>query len=343
MKTRARFIRNEDNPLEAEAVIVDEASMIDIFLMRALLRALPPGVRLVVVGDADQLPSVGPGNVLRDIIGSSLFPVAQLTRFYRQKEGGTIVENAHRVNRGEPPELYTTGEFIFIPESEPEGVISRIKKLLTQGELPEKYDILEQVQILSPVKKGLLGVYNLNMELRELLNPRLASRPEVQVGDTLFREGDKVMQTRNNYGMEWYYVDGMQLYNRGTGMFNGDLGRIVRVDTDAKEVTIRFDGNRDAAYAYPELEQIEHAYAVTVHKSQGSEFPVIILPLLSGGGRFLSRNLLYTALTRAMEKVVIIGRRESVEAMVANNRILGRYTTLDHELREIGEVLGVPG
>ena len=341
--SEARFIRNEDNPLEAEAVIVDEASMIDIFLMRSLLRALPTGARLVIVGDADQLPSVGPGNVLRDIIASELFPVSHLTKFYRQREGGTIVENAHRVNRGENPELYSTGDFIFIPETQPEGVIDRLKKLLTQGELPEKYDVLEQVQILSPVKKGLLGVYNLNMELRELLNPRLVSRHEVQVGDTLFREGDKVMQTRNNYGMEWYYADGLQMYNRGMGVFNGDLGRIMSIDTDVREVTIRFDNNRDAAYAYPELEQIEHAYAVTVHKSQGSEFPVVILPLLSGGGRFLSRNLFYTALTRAMEKVIIIGRKEAVEAMVQNNRIMGRYTTLDHELREIGEVLGVSG
>jgi exodeoxyribonuclease V alpha subunit len=341
--SEARFIRNEDNPLETEAVIVDEASMIDIFLMRALLRALIPGTRLVIVGDADQLPSVGPGNVLRDVIGSAVFPVSQLTRFYRQKEGGAIVENAHRVNRGENPELYTTGEFIFMPETEPEAVTGRIKQLLTQGELPAKYDILEHVQILSPVKKGLLGVHNLNMEIRELLNPRLVSRPEVQVGDTLFREGDKVMQTRNNYGMEWFYADGVQMYNRGAGVFNGDLGRIVSIDTDLKEVVIRFDGNRDAAYAYPELEQIEHAYAVTVHKSQGSEFPVVILPLLSGGGRFLSRNLLYTALTRAMEKVIIIGRKEAVESMVQNNRILGRYTTLDHELKEIGEILGVSG
>ena len=342
-ENEARFIRNEDNPLEAEAVIVDEASMIDIYLCRSLLRALSPGTRLVIVGDADQLPSVGPGNVLRDIIGSGIFPVSQLTRFYRQKEGGTIVENAHRVNRGENPELYTAGEFIFMPETDPNNVIDRIKKLLSQGELPLNYDILEHVQILSPVKKGLLGVYNLNMEIRELLNPRLVSKPEVQVGDTLFREGDKVMQTRNNYGMEWYYADGLQMYNRGMGVFNGDLGRIISIDTDLKEVIIRFDGNRDATYAYQELEQIEHAYAVTVHKSQGSEFPVVILPLLSGGGRFLSRNLLYTALTRAMEKVVIIGRKESVEAMVANNRILGRYTTLDHELKEIGEILGVSG
>ena len=335
----ARFIRNEDNPLEAEAVIVDEASMVDIFLMRALLRALSDGTRLIVVGDADQLPSVGPGNVLRDIIKSGVFPVSQLTKFYRQKEGGSIVENAHRVNRGENPEFYETGDFVFIAENQPQTVIDRLKKLLTT-ELPEQYDILEQVQILCPMKKGLLGVYNINMELRELLNPRLMMRPEVQVGDTLFREGDKVMQTKNNYGMEWYYTDETKYYNKGAGVFNGDMGRIMRIDHDLKEATVRFDGNRDAIYAFAELEQLEHAYAVTVHKSQGSEFPVVIMPLMAGGGRFLSRNLLYTALTRAMEKVIFIGQRSTVEYMVANNRIMGRYTTLDHEIRELAEVLG---
>lgn len=336
----ARFIRNEDNPLEAEAVIVDEASMVDIFLMRALLRALSDGTRLIIVGDADQLPSVGPGNVLRDIIRSNVFPVSQLTKFYRQREGGGIVENAHRVNRGENPEFYVTGDFVFMPENQPEAVIERLKDLLTKGELPGEYDILEQVQILCPIKKGLLGVHNINLELRELLNPRLASRPEVQVGDTLFRTGDKVMQTKNNYGMEWYYTDEAKYYNKGTGVFNGDMGRITRVDHDLKEATVRFDGSRDAVYAFQELEQLEHAYAVTVHKSQGSEFPVVILPLMSGGGRFLSRNLLYTALTRAMEKVIFIGQKSTVEYMVANNRIMGRYTTLDHEIRELAEVLG---
>lgn len=336
----ARFIRNEDNPLEAEAIIVDEASMIDIFLMRALLRALSDGTRLIIVGDADQLPSVGPGNVLRDIIKSGAFPISQLTRFYRQKEGGSIVENAHRVNRGENPEFYVTGDFLFFPESEPEAVIERLKKLLSDGELPEKYDILEQTQILCPIKKGILGVYNINMELRELLNPRLASRAEVQIGDTLFRTGDKVMQTKNNYEMEWFYADEARFNHKGLGVFNGDLGRILRIDNDLKEATIRFDGNRDAVYAFTELEQIEHAYAITVHKSQGSEFPVVIMPLMAGGGRFLSRNLLYTALTRAMEKVIVIGQKSTVEYMVANNRIRGRYTTLDYEIKDFIEVLG---
>ena len=339
-ENEARFIRNEDNPLEAEAVIVDEASMVDIFLMRALLRALSDGTRLIIVGDADQLPSVGPGNVLRDIINSGIFPVSRLTKFYRQKEGGTIVENAHRVNRGENPEFYLTGDFVFIPENRPEAVIERLKELLTKGELPEKYDILEQVQILCPMKKGVLGVHNLNMELRELLNPRLVSKPEVQVGDTLFRVGDKVMQTKNNYGLEWYYTDETRYYHKGLGVFNGDMGRITRIDHDAKEATVCFDGSRDAVYAFAELEQLEHAYAVTVHKSQGSEFPVVIMPLMSGGGRFLSRNLLYTALTRAVEKVIFIGQKSAAEAMVANNRIMGRYTTLDHELKELAEILG---
>jgi exodeoxyribonuclease V alpha subunit len=291
------------------------------------------------VGDADQLPSVGPGNVLRDIIKSDVFAVSQLTKFYRQKEGGSIVENAHRVNRGENPEFYVTGDFVFIPENRPENVIERLKNQLST-ELPGEYDVLEQVQILCPVKKGLLGVHNINMELRELLNPRLAAKPEVQVGDTLFRTGDKVMQTKNNYGLEWYYTDETRYYNKGMGVFNGDMGRILRIDHDLKEATIRFDSSRDAVYTFGELEQLEHAYAVTVHKSQGSEFPVVIMPLMAGGGRFLSRNLLYTALTRAMEKVIFIGQRSTVEYMVANNRILGRYTTLDHEIRELAEVLG---
>lgn len=335
----ARFVRNDENPLEAEAVIMDEASMVDIFLMRALLRALSDGTRLVIVGDADQLPSVGPGNVLRDIIKSGAFPVSKLTKFYRQKEGGSIVENAHRVNNGENPEFYVTGDFIFVPEAAPDGVMERIKKLLTE-ELPGEYNVLEDTQILCPVKKGILGVYNINMEIRELLNPRLASKPEVKVRDTVFREGDKVMQTKNNYEMEWFCTDDTKYYNKGIGVFNGDLGTIVDLDEDAKEATIRFDGNRDAVYAFHELEQIEHAYAVTVHKSQGSEFPVVIMPLFGGGGRFLSRNLLYTALTRAKEKVIIIGQKSTVEYMVANNRILGRYTTLDHEIIELGEVLG---
>ena len=174
-----------------------------------------------------------------------------------------------------------TGDFVFMPGSQPEEVIETIKQLLTQGELPEKYDILEQTQILCPVKKGILGVHNINAEIRELLNPRLVSKPEVKVRDTTFRVGDKVMQTKNNYNMEWYYIDDAHFYNKGFGVFNGDLGRIVNIDPDMKEATIRFDGNRDAVYAFGELEQIEHAYAVTVHKSQGSEFPVIIMPLFS--------------------------------------------------------------
>jgi len=336
----ARFIRNADNPLEAEAVIVDEASMVDIFLMRSLLLALQDGTRLIIVGDADQLPSVGPGNVLRDIIKSGVFDTARLTRFYRQREGGSIVENAHRVNRGEYPEFYVTGDFIFVPQDDPHALLDHLKKLLTEGELPGEYDILEDTQILSPIKRGILGVHNINLEIRELLNPRLFSKPEVQVGDTTFRTGDKVMQMKNNYGMEWFYTDDVHFGRSGQGVYNGDLGRIVSIDRDAKEAVIRFDGNRDANYTFRELEQVEHAYAVTVHKSQGSEFPVVILPLFGGGGRFLSRNLLYTALTRASEKVIVIGQKSTVEYMVDNNRIRGRYTTLDHALVELRDILG---
>ncbi len=336
----ARFIRDEENPLEAEAVIVDEASMIDIFLMNSLLRALSAGTRLIIVGDADQLPSVGPGNVLRDVIKSDVFTVSKLTKFYRQKEGGNIVENAHRVNAGEQPQFYVTGDFVFVPQQTPEDVLEYIKKLVTQ-ELSESYDILEDTQILCPVKKGILGVHNINQQIRELLNPWLASKNEVKIKDTTFRQGDKVMQIKNNYTMEWHYSDGREYGGSGIGVFNGDLGRIVSINNGAKEAVIRFEGCKDAIYSYNELEQIEHAYAVTVHKSQGSEFPVVIMPLFGGtGGRFLSRNLLYTALTRAMEKVIIIGQKSTVEYMVSNNRIRGRYTTLDHELKELEETLG---
>jgi exodeoxyribonuclease V alpha subunit len=332
------FMRNEDNPLEAEAVIVDEASMIDIFLFRSLLMALAEGTRLILVGDADQLPSVGPGNVLRDAIESGLLPVSKLTHFYRQQGTGNIVENAHLVNRGEKPNLYGTGEFVFKAESEPEGVLSEVKRLLFEGEIAKSYDVLNDVQVLCPIKKGLLGVYNLNLELRELLNPLRISAKEVQCAHTLFREGDKVMQTKNNYSKQWYVRNALSYSQSGFGVFNGDQGRIVEINPEEKQALILFDGEREAYYDFNELEQIEHAYAITVHKSQGSEFKAVILPLFYGQSPFLTRNLLYTALTRAKEKVVVIGLERCIEHMVQNNKIQRRYTVLRREIREIMEV-----
>lgn len=334
------FMRNEDNPLEAEAVIVDEASMIDIFLFRSLLMALSQGTRLIIVGDADQLPSVGPGNVLKDVIESGLIPVMKLTHFYRQQGTGNIVENAHRVNRGENPSLFGTGEFVFKHETEPEGVLEEVKRLLYDGEIAKNYDILSDTQVLCPIKKGMLGVYNLNLELRELLNPLRVSAKEVMSIHTLFREGDKVMQTKNNYNKQWFIHNAASYAQSGFGVFNGDQGRILKIDHEEKQATILFDGEKEAFYDFNELEQIEHAYAITVHKSQGSEFSAVILPLFYGASPFLTRNLLYTALTRAKEKVIIVGLEKTVEHMVSNNRIQRRYTVLRREIRDIMEFFG---
>jgi len=329
------FMRNEDNPLEAEALIVDEASMIDIFLFRSLLSALSDGTRLIIVGDADQLPSVGPGNVLRDVIESALLPVVKLTHFYRQQGTGNIVENAHRVNNGEKPGLFGTGEFVFKHETQPEGVLEEIKRLLRDGEIAKNYDVLNETQVLCPIKKGMLGVYNLNMELRELLNPLRITAKEAMSQNTLFREGDKVMQIKNNYNKQWFVHNAVSYAQSGFGVFNGDQGRIIKIDPVEKQVTILFDGERETYYDYNELEQIEHAYAITVHKSQGSEFNAVILPLFYGQSPFLTRNLLYTALTRAKEKVVIVGLEKTIEHMVQNNKIQRRYTVLRREIRDI--------
>jgi exodeoxyribonuclease V alpha subunit len=334
------FMRNEDNPLEAEAVIVDEASMIDIYLFRSLLMALAQGTRLILVGDSDQLPSVGPGNVLKDVIESGLMSVMKLTHFYRQQGTGNIVENAHRVNRGEKVSLFGTGEFVFKHETEPEGVLAELKRLLKDGEIAQNYDILNDTQVLCPIKKGMLGVYNLNLELRELLNPLRINASEVMCVHTLFREGDKVMQTKNNYNKQWFVHNAVSYAQSGFGVFNGDLGRIIKIDHEEKQAMILFDGDRESFYDFNELEQIEHAYAITVHKSQGSEFAAVILPLFYGASPFLTRNLLYTALTRAKEKVVIVGLEKTLEHMVQNNRIQRRYTVLRREIRDIMEFFG---
>ena len=337
------FMRNEDNPLEAEALIVDEASMIDIFLFRSLLKALADGTRLIIVGDADQLPSVGPGNVLKDVIDSGLLPVMKLTHFYRQQGTGNIVENAHLVNRGEKPSLFGTGEFVFKAEREPEGVLEEVKRLLKDGEIAQNYDVLNDTQVLCPIKKGILGVYNFNLELRELLNPLRVTAGEVMSVHTLFREGDKVMQIKNNYNKQWFVHNALSYAQSGFGVFNGDQGRIIKIDHDEKQVTILFDGEREAFYDFNELEQLEHAYAITVHKSQGSEFSAVILPLFYGQSPFLTRNLLYTALTRAKEKVVIVGLEKTIEHMVQNNRIQRRYTVLRREIRDIMGLFGGSG
>lgn len=329
------FARNENNPLEAEAVIVDETSMVDIFLLRSLLKALSPGTRLILVGDADQLPSVGPGNVLRDIIDSNLFCISRLTHFYRQSGGGNIVANAHKVNAGEYPELFETGDFIFIKKDDPEDLIGKLENLIS--ELSKEYDILSQLQVLCPMRKGICGVFNLNSKLREVLNPQ--PQIEVALNGTLFSVNDKIMQIKNNYSTEWTNINDYSV--KGTGVFNGDIGKITSIDPASQELSIVFENERLCVYDYKMAEQIEHAYATTVHKAQGSEFDVIILPLLFGLSPFLTRNLLYTALTRAKKKVYLIGTENTVRHMVDNDKINLRYTILKRELIDLGEILSI--
>lgn len=324
---RCRFQRDEENPLEAEAVIIDETSMVDIFLLQSLLRAVAPGTRLILTGDADQLPSVGPGNVLKDVIASGCAPVCRLTEIFRQQ--GNIAMCAARVNLGETPDLFTAGDFVFIPANTPAEVQREVQRLVCER---IKAGVnLDEVQVICPVKRGQIGVYELNRALRELLNPRLAQKRELQYGDTVFREGDKVMQTSNNYSKEWRLQGVGASLGRGDGVFNGDMGTIDCMDED--QTYILFDGERLAGYERAELDQLEHAYAVTVHKSQGSEFDTVILPLLYGGNDFLTRNLLYTAMTRARKKLYIVGAERTVRFMVGNSRVTRRFTSLKYQLK----------
>lgn len=330
----ARFTRNEDNPLEADAIIIDETSMVDIFLLRSLLAAIPQGTRLVLVGDADQLPSVGPGNVLKDIIKSGVVSVCRLTHIYRQT--GNIAMNAHRINAGEMPELFSSGDFVFIPTANPEDTMEAVRNNYLH-EVSENGE--GNVQIICPVRKGLIGVHNINTTIREHVNPRLFGKEESNFGDTLFREGDKVMQIVNNYSKEWRVQGILGFLAAGIGVFNGDMGRIEKIDNLNREFKLVFDGERAADYEFSEWDQIDHSYAVTVHKSQGSEFDTVILPLFYGRNSFLTRNLLYTAVTRAKRKVIVIGLKKTIQYMVENNKIAGRYTCLDHELKRYSDFM----
>jgi exodeoxyribonuclease V alpha subunit len=322
------FMKNEENPLDSEAVIIDESSMIDIFLLNNLLSAIEPGTRVIFTGDADQLPSVGPGNVLKDIINSGCVPVATLTEVFRQT--GNIAMNAHRINRGEQAELFPAGDFVFIPASDQEEtvelVISEYKRAVGEAEN------INDVQIICPVKNGIIGVKNINQVIRDQVNPRLVEKDEIQYGETVFRVGDKVMQTANNYNKEWYLKGQNRITSMGSGIFNGDIGVIEGIDNEEKEITIVFDNEKVCEFDINELQDIEHAYAVTVHKSQGSEFDTVILPLYYSGNTFLTRNLLYTAVTRAKERIIIIGMKRSIDFMIRNNRISRRFTSLKYEI-----------
>lgn len=324
------FVRDEDNPLKADAVIVDEMSMVDIELMYALLQAVPKGKRLILVGDADQLPPVGPGFPFSDMLRSKELPTVCLTEIFRQARESLIVMNAHRVNQGEMPDLRTvTSDFFFMRRPNEAGVESLIRDLCTTR-LPKNMGIpSDQIQVLSPTRKGAVGTVSLNHMLQAALNPPGPNRKEKQFGDYIFREGDRVMQIRNNYDIMWKKVDGSAI---GTGIFNGDVGIIQAIDPAAETLTIQFD-DREADYDFTMLGELEPAYAMTVHKSQGSEYRAVILCLWNGSPYLLSRSILYTAITRARELLILVGREETVAVMTQNAKKNRRYSGLKLRLQ----------
>lgn len=330
------FARTQDNPLEFDTLIIDEMSMVDIFLMRSLLRALVPGTRLIMVGDADQLPSVGAGNVLRDILDSEVIPSVRLTEIFRQDEKSMIVYNAHRINRGESPRLNAKGsDFFFERASSPTDAAKRIVALCSTR-LPGflGLDPVKQMQVLSPTKKGECGVWMLNQLLQAEFNPPAPGKHERVRGDTTFREGDKVMQTRNNYQLKWQ-KEGVFGAEEGQGVFNGDIGFIVSIDPQEHVMQVQFDDERLAEYEGADVDDLELAYCISVHKSQGSEFPVVVMPAVGGPPMLLTRNLFYTAVTRARRMVMIVGREAAIDQMIANVNTRRRYSALCWRLQQV--------
>jgi exodeoxyribonuclease V alpha subunit len=332
----AGFERNEQNPLETDVIIVDEMSMVDISLMYALLKAIVAGTRLILVGDTNQLPSVGPGSVLKDIIDSGQFHTAKLTKIFRQASTSDIIVNAHKINRGEPVTLDNQSkDFFFLKRYDADKIINVTLQLIKQ-KLPKYVDAGEyDIQVLTPMRKGLLGVERLNGILQMYLNPPDKSKREKEYNGTVFREGDKVMQVKNNYQLEWEIRTKYGLcIDKGTGIFNGDTGIIEEINDFAETMTISFDEGKMVEYSFKNLEELELAYAVTIHKSQGSEYPAVVIPLLSGPRMLLNRNLLYTAVTRAKKCVTIVGNEETFAMMIENNSEQKRYSGLKDRLLE---------
>ena len=332
------FNRNEDNPLEADVIIVDEMSMVDITLMHALLKAVVEGQRLILIGDADQLPSVGAGNVLKDIIRSERIPVVRLMQIFRQASKSAIVMNAHRITKGEYPIANEKGtDFFVMKRSIQEEVRDTLIQLITER-LPkyQGFDSIKDIQILAPMRKGVLGINELNKTLQAVLNPHHDLKPEKEYRGTLFRTGDKVMQIKNNYNTPWKILGktGMSI-DEGTGVFNGDCGIITAIKEEEEYLVVTFEDGKVVEYEFNQLDELELAYAVTIHKSQGSEYPVVILPIHSGPPMLLSRNLLYTAVTRAKKMVVCVGLVETIQRMVDNNREIERYSSLARHLRNM--------
>lgn len=331
------FERNEENPLDADAVIIDETSMVDIHLMQSLLKAVNPGTRLILVGDVNQLPSVGPGNVLKDVIEAGCFNVVMLTRIFRQASQSDIVVNAHKINAGETVPLgKKSNDFLFIKRDDPNMIINAMITLV-QKKLPgyvgaDPYDI----QIMTPMRKGALGVERLNTILQEYLNPPDKSKLEKESGGVTFRVGDKVMQIKNNYNIEWEVRNKYGIpVDKGTGIYNGDIGIIREINLFAELVTVEFDEGRMVEYSFKQMEELELAYAITIHKSQGSEYPAVVIPIFSGPKMLMTRNLIYTAVTRARACVCLVGVPEVFQAMVDNEMEQRRYSGLKERICEI--------
>lgn len=326
------FTKNQSDRLDCDAVILDESSMVDILLMDALLKALPPDARLIMVGDADQLPSVGPGNVFSALIRSEVIPVVRLTEIFRQKEGSRIVRNAHLINKGEHPDFAeNSGDFFRLKRLKAASSVETITELCAVR-LPTRMNIpAEEIQVLSPTRKGELGTVQLNKSLQQLLNPPAPNKREKLFGDCVFREGDRVMQIKNNYDILWRNEDNTEA---GTGIYNGDIGTLLKIDPESESLTIDFEGHI-ATYGFDGLIELEHAWAVTVHKAQGSEYRAVILALGSGSQMLLTRGLLYTAVTRAKELLILVGDDQTAHQMIDNFRQSRRYTALRVRLRKL--------
>lgn len=333
------FNRNQENPLEADVIIVDEMSMVDINIINALLKAVPIGTRLILVGDVDQLPSVGPGNVLKDIIASECFNVVKLEKIFRQAAESEIITNAHKINKGEKVTLNKySKDFLFIHRQGADAIIAALKTVV-KDKLPKYVDAhINEIQVLTPSRKSAVGVERLNMLMQEFLNPSDESKMEKKHGDTLFREGDKVMQIKNDYQLEWVKKNSYGItVEQGSGVFNGDTGIVKEIVPFNKSMTVRFEDGRYVEYSFDNLDQLELAYAITVHKAQGSEYPAVIIPMYAGPRMLMNRNILYTAITRARKCVCMIGEEEVFMQMARNMSETKRYTSLDKRIREIAQ------
>lgn len=337
----AYFERNEENPLEADVVIVDEMSMVDIHLMKALLEAIVPGTKLVLVGDSNQLSSVGPGQVLGDIIESGAFECVKLEKIYRQDEDSHIITYAHKINEGEDIDFSQKyKDFFLLEKDQPEIIYNYIHQLVAD-KVPKQFgiDVLD-TQILTPMRKGALGVEILNKVLQERLNPPAPGKNEHEYGEVIFREGDKIMQIKNNYDIEWEILGNYNIpIDSGCGVFNGDVGRVKEMNGYLKTMKVLFDDGRVVSYSFENLDELEHAYAITIHKSQGTEYPVVIIPVLGGPRMLLSRNLFYTGVTRARECVILLGQGKSFADMIHTDVAMKRYTSLAERINEFVNVI----